>query len=119
MAWPLRVGGDLLGALVVEQLPDLGRRLNISMASPINWRWRWRMRASSKPGATTTAEREMEVGRDIQASFLPESCPQAPGWEIVALWQAPARWAAISTTLFRSGRMMGASAGDRHRRRGG
>jgi sigma-B regulation protein RsbU (phosphoserine phosphatase) len=33
-------------------------------------------------------ERELEVGRDIQASFLPQSYPQAVGWEIHAFWQA-------------------------------
>ena len=35
-------------------------------------------------------EREMEIGRQIQASFLPESLPQPPGWEIAASFQ-PAR----------------------------
>lgn len=35
-------------------------------------------------------EREMEIGRDIQASFLPESLPQIPGWEIAASFY-PAR----------------------------
>jgi serine phosphatase RsbU (regulator of sigma subunit) len=29
-------------------------------------------------------EREFEIGRNIQASFLPESLPQPPGWEIAA-----------------------------------
>lgn len=29
-------------------------------------------------------ERELEIGREIQASFLPTSLPQAPGWEIAA-----------------------------------
>jgi serine phosphatase RsbU (regulator of sigma subunit) len=30
-------------------------------------------------------EREFEIGREIQASFLPESLPQPGGWEIAAL----------------------------------
>ncbi len=30
-------------------------------------------------------EREFEIGREIQASFLPESLPQPKGWEIAAL----------------------------------
>lgn len=29
-------------------------------------------------------ERELEIGRDIQMSFLPSELPQAPGWEIEA-----------------------------------
>ena len=35
-------------------------------------------------------EREMEIARQIQASFLPEELPQFPGWEIAARFQ-PAR----------------------------
>jgi sigma-B regulation protein RsbU (phosphoserine phosphatase) len=35
-------------------------------------------------------ERELEIGRRIQASFLPEEIPQLPGWEIAARFE-PAR----------------------------
>jgi sigma-B regulation protein RsbU (phosphoserine phosphatase) len=35
-------------------------------------------------------ERELAIGRQIQASFLPETLPQVAGWEIAALFQ-PAR----------------------------
>jgi phosphoserine phosphatase RsbU/P len=46
---------------------------------------------SSNEGGTTTgkmAERELEIGREIQASFLPEELPQAPGWEICSRFEA-------------------------------
>lgn len=33
-------------------------------------------------------ERELEIGRNIQASFLPDKIPQLPGWEIAASFQA-------------------------------
>jgi serine phosphatase RsbU (regulator of sigma subunit) len=33
-------------------------------------------------------ERELEIGRQIQASFLPDSLPQLPGWEISVYFQA-------------------------------
>ncbi|MEE8513103.1 MAG: SpoIIE family protein phosphatase [Gammaproteobacteria bacterium] len=33
-------------------------------------------------------ECELEIGRKIQAGFLPESLPQVPGWEIAAHFQA-------------------------------
>ena len=33
-------------------------------------------------------ERELEVGRDIQASLLPQKFPQAEGWEVSAVWRA-------------------------------
>ena len=35
-------------------------------------------------------ERELKIGRDIQAGFLPKTIPQPPGWEIAALF-LPAR----------------------------
>jgi serine phosphatase RsbU (regulator of sigma subunit) len=35
-------------------------------------------------------ERELTIGRQIQASFLPEALPQVPGWELAARFQ-PAR----------------------------
>jgi serine phosphatase RsbU (regulator of sigma subunit) len=33
-------------------------------------------------------ERELEIGREIQASFLPEKLPLRPGWEFAAHFQA-------------------------------
>ncbi len=33
-------------------------------------------------------EQELEVARNIQASFIPRSPPQHPGWEIAAYWRA-------------------------------
>ncbi len=33
-------------------------------------------------------ERELEIGRQIQAGFLPDTLPQLPGWEIAARFQA-------------------------------
>ena len=35
-------------------------------------------------------ERELQVARDVQASFLPRHTPQVEGWEFAAVWQ-PAR----------------------------
>jgi serine phosphatase RsbU (regulator of sigma subunit) len=31
---------------------------------------------------------ELEIARDIQATFIPSSLPAPPGWEIVARWQS-------------------------------
>lgn len=33
-------------------------------------------------------KRELEIGRNIQATFLPDSLPQIPGWEIAARFHA-------------------------------
>lgn len=40
--------------------------------------------------AKDAAEHELEIGRQIQAGFLPDSLPEIPGWEIAAHFQ-PAR----------------------------
>jgi GAF domain-containing protein len=89
MVWPLWTRGELLGALVVEHVPKLGRRQNIlngiahqlslamenaELAREVAQQQRW--------------EREMELGRDIQASFLPHACPTFPGWEICSFWRS-------------------------------
>jgi serine phosphatase RsbU (regulator of sigma subunit) len=33
-------------------------------------------------------EEELEVGREIQLSFLPDGCPVIPGWQLCAIYQA-------------------------------
>ncbi len=33
-------------------------------------------------------ERELEVAREIQSSFLPDAQPEEPGWSVGAFWQA-------------------------------
>jgi sigma-B regulation protein RsbU (phosphoserine phosphatase) len=38
--------------------------------------------------ANQAMQRELEIGRQIQASFLPKTLPQPPGWEIAACFEA-------------------------------
>lgn len=33
-------------------------------------------------------KQELEVAKQIQISFLPECCPEVPGWELSAIWRA-------------------------------
>ena len=59
-------------------------------------------------------ERELDIGREIQASFLPEELPQPPGWEIAARF-APARQVAgdfYDAFSLGSGRHIGISVAD-------
>jgi sigma-B regulation protein RsbU (phosphoserine phosphatase) len=87
--WPLRARGDVLGALVVEARPLLGRRLTI--LNGIAYQLAMAMenaRLAHEVALQQRLERELEVGRDIQATFLPQEFPKAPGWEVAALWRA-------------------------------
>lgn len=45
-------------------------------------------------------ERELEIGRRIQASFLPQEIPQVPGWEIAARFRPARRVAGDFYDLF-------------------
>ncbi len=89
MAWPLWARGDLLGVLVVERVTALGRRLSIlnGIAQQLTMAME-NARLAHEIALQQRTERELEVARDIQASFLPETSPQPPGWEVCALWQA-------------------------------
>jgi serine phosphatase RsbU (regulator of sigma subunit) len=87
--WPLRAREDVLGALVVQAMPLLGRRLTI--LNGIAYQLAMAMenaRLALEVAHQERLERELEVGRDIQASFLPQSYPQAEGWEVSAFWRA-------------------------------
>lgn len=87
--WPLWARGDLFGALVVEHLPSLGRRLNIlnGIAHQLSVAME-NAALADEVAQQQRLEREIELGRDIQASFLPESCPQLPGWDMAASWRS-------------------------------
>jgi serine phosphatase RsbU (regulator of sigma subunit)/transcriptional regulator with GAF, ATPase, and Fis domain len=87
--WPLRARGDVLGALVVDVNPSLGRGLAIM--NGVAYQVAMAMenaRLAREVALQERLERELEVGRDIQASFLPREYPQAPGWEVSAVWRA-------------------------------
>ncbi|MBL8056781.1 MAG: SpoIIE family protein phosphatase, partial [Anaerolineales bacterium] len=89
MVWPLWARRDLRGALVVAHVGGLGRRRSI--LDGIAHQLAMAMENAALAAELTQQqriEREMELGRDIQASFLPEACPQAPGWDMAAFWRS-------------------------------
>ena len=89
MVWSLWARGELLGALVVEQGHALGKRLQIldGIAHQLSMAME-NARLAREVAVQQRMEREMEVGRDIQASFLPDACPRIEGWSVCAYWQA-------------------------------
>lgn len=87
--WPLRARGDVLGVLVVQAAPLLGRRLTIlnGIAHQLAMAME-NARLAREVAAQERLERELEVARDIQASFLPQGYPAAEGWQLSAFWRA-------------------------------
>ena len=88
MVWSLWARGELLGALVVEQRDALGKRLQIldGIAHQLSMAME-NARLAREVAVQQRMEREMEVGRDIQASFLPDACPIIEGWSVCSYWQ--------------------------------
>jgi phosphoserine phosphatase RsbU/P len=51
--------------------------------------------------ALDVAERDLEIGRQIQSGFFPEKLPEIPGWEIVAHFEAARQVAGDFYDVFR------------------
>jgi sigma-B regulation protein RsbU (phosphoserine phosphatase) len=91
---PLIARGHLVGAMLVDH-PALGgsafdqRRLNIlngiahETALALE-----NARLQAEASAAERLERELEVARGIQASFLPDKMPSVEGWDVAAYYQA-------------------------------
>ncbi len=91
---PLVARGHLVGAMLVDH-PGLDggamdqRRLNI--LSGIAHQTALALenaRLQAEASAVERMERELEVARTIQTSFLPDDLPQQPGWEVAAYYRA-------------------------------
>jgi sigma-B regulation protein RsbU (phosphoserine phosphatase) len=91
-ALPLLAWREMMGALVVDTLDGgaqlAGRRLNIltgvaqQTATAIQNAW-----LHIEAVERQKLERELQLARQIQASFLPGEIPQVPGWDLAAHWQ--------------------------------
>lgn len=90
---PLIARGHLVGAMVVDH-PALDnafdqRRLNILSGIAHHTAIALEnARLMAEASAAERMERELEVAREIQTSFLPTSYPDVPGWDIAAFYRA-------------------------------
>lgn len=90
---PLRAHHRELGLLLVGTLPSapalMGRRLTLlnGIASQTSLAIA-AARLYEQSVRQERMEHEMRLARDIQASFLPEACPEIPGWRIAVDWRA-------------------------------
>jgi phosphoserine phosphatase RsbU/P len=93
---PLRARGEIVGALLVDRgLDDLSsnpRRLNIlrgiahQTAVAIE-----NVHLITELAARQLLEKELDVAREIQKSFLPDGCPVVPGFQLSAYWKSARR----------------------------
>jgi sigma-B regulation protein RsbU (phosphoserine phosphatase) len=96
LALPLRARSEVVGVLLVDRgTADLllnQRRLNIlsgianQTAVAIE-----NVRLIGELATRQILEKELDVAREIQTSFLPDRCPQVPGWQIAAYWRSARR----------------------------
>ncbi len=90
---PLIARGHLVGAMLVDH-PALGSKLDDRRQSILNGIAHQtaialeNARLQDEATAAERLERELEVARDIQTSFLPDTFPQEPGWEVSAAYRA-------------------------------
>ncbi|NIS82131.1 MAG: SpoIIE family protein phosphatase [Anaerolineales bacterium] len=80
-------GVSLLGLLLLEGQELEGRRLSLlaGIAHQISLRLE-NTRLIDEAAARRSFERELDMARDIQSSFLPKALPFHSGWEIGATW---------------------------------
>jgi len=93
---PLQTRGEMLGIMIVGYADEphrlSGRWMNIltgianqaAIAVESD-------RLTREAAEQERLAHELEVAQEIQTSFLPESCPALPGWEIAAHWRSARR----------------------------
>jgi serine phosphatase RsbU (regulator of sigma subunit)/putative methionine-R-sulfoxide reductase with GAF domain len=93
LAMPLLSKGDVLGLMVVDYEDEqqrFGERwLNIlggiaSQAAVAVENEHLLQEAAEQE----RMRQELEVAQEIQASFLPDRCPDLPGWQLAAIWRS-------------------------------
>ena len=109
LGFPLSVKGELLGVLLAKETDGSAasqeRRLEIltgiaqqAALAIQNERLKQQMVARER------LEREVQVARQIQQTFLPERLPALDGWEVAARWQTSRQVGVDFYDIFRLGR---------------
>jgi sigma-B regulation protein RsbU (phosphoserine phosphatase) len=92
VALPLQAWGGLMGVMVVDSPENgarlTGRRLNI--LSGVAQQTATAIQSAQlhiESVERQKLEQELQVARQIQASFLPDTAPQIAGWDLAAYWE--------------------------------
>ena len=91
MAVPLSIKNDLFGVMLIEEADD-GRRFRGRRIEIINGITQQAAlaiqndRLQSEMVVRERLETEIQLARQIQQTFIPESLPEPPGWQLSARW---------------------------------
>jgi sigma-B regulation protein RsbU (phosphoserine phosphatase) len=81
-------GNNLLGLLLMQDnpLPGIRPSLLAGIGHQVSLRLE-NARLIEEAALRRSLERELMMARSIQSSFLPESMPSIPGWELASAWE--------------------------------
>ncbi len=81
-------GNNLLGLLLMQDhaLPGIRPSLLAGIGHQVSLRLE-NARLIEEAALRRSLERELMMARNIQSSFLPESTPSVPGWEVASAWE--------------------------------
>jgi len=93
LAVPLSVKGAVLGAMVLEEaeMAHRSRERRQEIITGIAHQAAMAVqndRLQAEMAERERLEREFQLARQIQETFLPDELPQMPGWEVAALWRS-------------------------------
>jgi serine phosphatase RsbU (regulator of sigma subunit) len=88
---PLIAQGKLVGAMLVDHAGAIGNQRHMNILTGIAQQTAMALETSRLQAEATERqrlERELEVARGIQESFLPDKLPSFAGWELAACYRA-------------------------------
>jgi GAF domain-containing protein len=93
LAAPLSVKGNVLGAMLIgesDRSPGLGER-RLEIITGIAQQAAMAVQndlLQQEMAERERLERELQLAREIQETFMPERLPDLPGWELAVTWRA-------------------------------
>jgi serine phosphatase RsbU (regulator of sigma subunit) len=94
LAVPLSVKGDVLGVMLLEEIPAAARRFRerrLEIITGIAQQAAMAVqndRLQQEMAGRERLERELQLAREIQRTFMPSQLPNLPGWEMAVTWRA-------------------------------
>jgi sigma-B regulation protein RsbU (phosphoserine phosphatase) len=93
VALPLSVKGSVLGVMLVEESPSSGqvRDRRLEIISGIAQQAALAVQSDflqQEIAEREQLERELQLAREIQQTFMPDEVPHLPGWELAVTWRA-------------------------------